>query len=105
MGVAQHHDAVSGTAKQVVTYNYAKRLADGVAACMEVVNHAFQKILTPTGATYKLPDQEFCPLVNISVCNVTERSSSVRSSCLMPTGINSSTNSFSFIIYFDSFGL
>ena len=29
MGVAQHHDAVSGTAKQHVTFDYAKRLSRG----------------------------------------------------------------------------
>ena len=29
MGVAQHHDAASGTAKQHVTFDYAKRLAKG----------------------------------------------------------------------------
>jgi hypothetical protein len=30
MGVAQHHDAVSGTAKQVVDFDYAQRLSDGI---------------------------------------------------------------------------
>ena len=29
MGEAQHHDAVSGTAKQHVTFDYAKRLSRG----------------------------------------------------------------------------
>ena len=33
MGVAQHHDAVSGTEKQHVAYDYAKRLAIGAAEC------------------------------------------------------------------------
>jgi alpha-mannosidase len=31
MGIAQHHDAVSGTAKQHTTDDYAKRLALGAA--------------------------------------------------------------------------
>lgn len=30
MGVAQHHDAVSGTEKQAVAFDYAQRLADGI---------------------------------------------------------------------------
>lgn len=30
MGIAQHHDAVSGTEKQAVAYDYAQRLADGI---------------------------------------------------------------------------
>ena len=33
MGVAQHHDAVSGTEKQHVAYDYAKRLAIGAQEC------------------------------------------------------------------------
>ena len=33
MGVAQHHDAVSGTSKQHVADDYAKRLAIGAAEC------------------------------------------------------------------------
>ena len=33
MGVAQHHDAVSGTSKQHVADDYAKRLAIGATEC------------------------------------------------------------------------
>lgn len=33
MGVAQHHDAVSGTEKQHVANDYARRLATGWAHC------------------------------------------------------------------------
>ena len=33
MGVAQHHDAVSGTSKQHVADDYAKRLAIGASEC------------------------------------------------------------------------
>jgi lysosomal alpha-mannosidase len=30
MGVAQHHDAVSGTEKQAVAFDYAQRLSAGI---------------------------------------------------------------------------
>ena len=33
MGVAQHHDAVSGTEKQHVAFDYAKRLAIAAQEC------------------------------------------------------------------------
>ena len=36
MGVLQHHDAVSGTAKQHVTEDYAQRLAYGFEECSKV---------------------------------------------------------------------
>ena len=34
MGVAQHHDAVSGTEKQHVAYDYAQRLSDCIDRAM-----------------------------------------------------------------------
>jgi hypothetical protein len=30
MGVAQHHDAISGTEKQEVAFDYVQRLSDGI---------------------------------------------------------------------------
>jgi hypothetical protein len=33
MAVAQHHDAVTGTEKQHVAYDYAKRLSMGAEQC------------------------------------------------------------------------
>lgn len=37
MAVAQHHDAISGTAKQHVTFDYALRLSIGIKACEDVI--------------------------------------------------------------------
>lgn len=34
MGLAQHHDAVSGTEKQHVANDYAQRLSDGIDQAM-----------------------------------------------------------------------
>ena len=30
MAIAQHHDAVTGTEKQAVAFDYAQRLSDGI---------------------------------------------------------------------------
>lgn len=34
MGIAQHHDAVSGTEKQHVANDYAQRLSEGIDQAM-----------------------------------------------------------------------
>uniref|UniRef100_A0ABM5FLY9 Alpha-mannosidase n=1 Tax=Pogona vitticeps TaxID=103695 RepID=A0ABM5FLY9_9SAUR len=66
MGVAQHHDAVSGTAKQHVTNDYAKQLSSGWDACQTVVSNALASIMgTKENFIY-------CPYLNISVCLLTE---------------------------------
>ena len=42
MGVMQHHDAVTGTAKQAVTFDYQERLAEGFSRCESVVDAAYK---------------------------------------------------------------
>ena len=42
MGIAQHHDAVTGTAKQHTTNDYAKRLSIGAS---EVSSYYFCKFV------------------------------------------------------------
>jgi hypothetical protein len=45
MGVAQHHDAVSGTEKQVVVFDYAQRLSDGIDAAQVCSNNNISMFL------------------------------------------------------------
>ncbi|KAI1886659.1 hypothetical protein AGOR_G00198080 [Albula goreensis] len=68
MAVAQHHDAVSGTEKQHVADDYAKRLATGCAHCQVLVSNALSK-LSGSGAP-----RVYCENLNISVCPLTESS-------------------------------
>ncbi|KAM5170378.1 lysosomal alpha-mannosidase [Mantella aurantiaca] len=70
MGVAQHHDAVTGTAKQHVNDDYTLRLFRGWNACQIVVSNALSS-LTGTKENFV-----FCNLLNISVCPTTETSKS-----------------------------
>ncbi|KAG9337365.1 hypothetical protein JZ751_028785 [Albula glossodonta] len=72
MAVAQHHDAVSGTEKQHVADDYAKRLATGCAHCQVLVSNALSK-LSGSGAP-----RVYCENLNISVCPLTESSHKVR---------------------------
>ncbi|KAL0543429.1 hypothetical protein IC582_018525 [Cucumis melo] len=75
LGVAQHHDAVTGTAKQHTTNDYMKRLAAGSSEAEAVVNSALiclgQKQLGDHCEQSKILSQ--CPLLNISFCPPTEQ--------------------------------
>jgi lysosomal alpha-mannosidase len=68
MGLAQHHDAVSGTEKQHVANDYAQRLSDGIDRAIVVVNDAYAKLLPKEGQTTPIPRQFLCPYSNISAC-------------------------------------
>ncbi|KAJ0974238.1 hypothetical protein J5N97_016203 [Dioscorea zingiberensis] len=73
MGLAQHHDAVSGTAKQHTTNDYAKRLSSGSSKAEIVVNLALS-CLTSSNKQCASPSTNFtqCNLLNISYCPPTE---------------------------------
>ncbi|XP_020400818.1 probable alpha-mannosidase At5g66150 isoform X3 [Zea mays] len=73
MAIAQHHDAVSGTAKQHTTDDYSKRLALGASKVEKGVNVALTCLLSSNG-TCAPSVQKFsqCPLLNISYCPSTE---------------------------------
>ncbi|GMI86351.1 hypothetical protein like AT5G66150 [Hibiscus trionum] len=76
LGIAQHHDAVSGTAKQHTTDDYSKRLAIGVTEAEAVVSSALS-CLTKKKSGVKCEDSgktfSQCQLVNISYCPPTEK--------------------------------
>ncbi|XP_055875699.1 lysosomal alpha-mannosidase-like isoform X2 [Biomphalaria glabrata] len=73
LGVAQHHDAVSGTEKQAVTFDYAERLADGVNSGQSVVQDVYNSLMS--SGISNPPLQIFCLSLNVSVCNVSQSSS------------------------------
>ncbi|GCC34708.1 hypothetical protein chiPu_0013183 [Chiloscyllium punctatum] len=63
MAVAQHHDAVSGTEKQHVANDYAKKLARGWEQCEVLVSNALSSL---SGMKQNFI---FCDQLNISVCH------------------------------------
>ncbi|WVZ58027.1 hypothetical protein U9M48_008341 [Paspalum notatum var. saurae] len=81
MGIAQHHDAVSGTAKQHTTDDYSKRLALGASKVEKGVNIALTCLIssnrTCMSSVVKFSREKgdqflLCPLLNISYCPSTE---------------------------------
>lgn len=72
MAVSQHHDAVSGTSKQHVAYDYARRLAVGANAARAGLARALSTIVTGGKVALSSPSFVFCPLLNASMCAPTE---------------------------------
>eukprot|EP00092_Neocalanus_flemingeri_P035232 GFUD01038336.1.p1 GENE.GFUD01038336.1~~GFUD01038336.1.p1 ORF type:complete len:974 (+),score=218.88 GFUD01038336.1:74-2995(+) len=68
VAVNQHHDAVTGTAKQHVTDDYALRLHNGMTACRKVMADGLNNELG-MGCSF----DEYCPMLNISQCAFTEQ--------------------------------
>ncbi|CAI9569330.1 unnamed protein product [Staurois parvus] len=85
MGVAQHHDAVTGTAKQHVNDDYTLRLFKGWKACQVVVSNALSSLMGTK------ENFVFCNLLNISVCLSTEMSKSFSVVIYNPLGTCSHT--------------
>lgn len=79
LGAAQHHDAVTGTAKQDVAYDYNQRLSDGVDQGEKVIQAAYDKWMPKSlnGTSTPAPTQVFCHHLNISMCSVTENLTSI----------------------------
>ncbi|CAA7056988.1 unnamed protein product [Microthlaspi erraticum] len=86
LGIAQHHDAVTGTAKQHVTNDYLKRLALGASEAETVVNSALSCLLNKapnTGCTQPAIAFSQCSLMNISYCPATEETLSGQKSLIL----------------------
>jgi hypothetical protein len=67
MGVTQHHDAVSGTSKQHVANDYARRLAGGRLAADQLVTDALATLTGYSDAAFLV-----CDLANVTICPVLE---------------------------------
>lgn len=68
MGVAQHHDAVSGTERQHVANDYSKRLSNGIVKCIDVIQRAFDHISLKNFGIENNSPVYYCSLLNITEC-------------------------------------
>lgn len=71
-GVAQHHDGVSGTSKQHVAYDYAKRLQSGIDGVSLCTTTKLRHLLLGVNESDYLTDMSFCQLLNETKCEVSQ---------------------------------
>ena len=71
VSIAQHHDAVAGTAKQHVADDYSKKLAYGLdIASRNVVNQIKRLMLRRDEGGSYLENLGYCPLLNETICSI-----------------------------------
>jgi len=76
LGVVQHHDGVSGTSKQHVAYDYAKRIANGMNKASLFVTDALRKLLLKNSIDGVFDNLSYCNLLNNeTICTVSQEAS------------------------------
>jgi alpha-mannosidase len=70
--IAQHHDGVSGTAKQHVANDYSKRLQRGVDGVSRCTMRKVKRLLLGSNASDYLKDFSYCQLLNETICEVSQ---------------------------------
>ncbi|XP_028761137.1 alpha-mannosidase At3g26720 [Neltuma alba] len=75
LAIAQHHDAVSGTERQHVAADYAKRISMGYLEAEKLVSSALSFLINQGQSLHggnPVTDLQQCPLLNISYCPSSE---------------------------------
>lgn len=73
--VVQHHDAVTGTAKQHVANDYSKRLQAGIDQAAAFVEQKLVRVLTGNNNTAALSNLKYCQLLNETICEASQEAS------------------------------
>jgi lysosomal alpha-mannosidase len=72
VGVLQHHDGVSGTARQHVANDYAKRVQDGLDRVEMCAVRKLKRAFLGANDFDFLTDLSYCQLLNETTCAVSQ---------------------------------
>lgn len=72
VAILQHHDGVSGTSKQHVAYDYAKRAQAGINGAATCTANKLKKLFLGENASDYLADLSYCQLLNETICEVSQ---------------------------------
>ena len=72
LGILQHHDAVTGTCKQMVNDDFVRILSNAMVKTQEAIVDSYYYLLQSEGFV-SYSSLSFCNNLNISECHITER--------------------------------
>jgi hypothetical protein len=96
VGVLQHHDGVSGTAKQHVANDYSKRLQSGIDQVIAGTTAKLRRLFLGNNASDYLPDLSLCQRLNETVCGISQVSFVQRKARPYRNTIQAASYTFSF---------
>lgn len=77
LGIAQHHDAVSGTAKQHVSDDYSLRLQQGLDVASDLVTTVLKRSLD-NNIKGVLANLQYCERLNETICQISEQATQIK---------------------------
>jgi len=83
VAIAQHHDGVSGTSKQHVAYDYAKKIQAGINEASNFVESVLKNVIRDE-LDLHVDEIQYCQLQNQSICELSQVSFRLMCSSLVP---------------------
>ncbi len=71
VAIAQHHDGVSGTSKQHVAYDYAKKIQAGINEASNFVESVLKNVIRDE-LDLHVDEIQYCQLQNQSICELSQ---------------------------------